>query len=182
MRTRLSRGQPIFAPPPPLFPSDKLERRHTVILRKRDCLLTGGGGGGGWEEAKSYEGEKAWHSTVKYSLCTGAFLYAPNRFLLISSKFWMGGRVGGSSNITALLPHPPNPPVQRGRSRRGRMKVGRVRGVKAERAESKGENQWGPSRRGRFGGGRSRRGRIRGGRVRGIDAEGADCSPHPPLP
>ncbi len=29
-------------------------------------------------------------------LCTGtrAFLYAPNSFLLISNKFWVGGRVG----------------------------------------------------------------------------------------
>ncbi len=33
-----------------------------------------------------------------YTLCTGAFLYAPNSLLLISNKFWMWERmeVGGA--------------------------------------------------------------------------------------
>jgi hypothetical protein len=30
-----------------------------------------------------------------FFLCTGAFLYGPYSFLMISNSFWMGGRVGG---------------------------------------------------------------------------------------
>ncbi len=35
---------------------------------------------------------------ILFILCTGAFLYAPYSFLLISNKFWMegGGRFGGA--------------------------------------------------------------------------------------
>ncbi len=33
---------------------------------------------------------------------SGAFLYAPYSFLLISNKFWIGGRVGGSSAVMLL--------------------------------------------------------------------------------
>jgi hypothetical protein len=35
-------------------------------------------------------------------VCTGAFLYAPYSFLLISNKFWMGGRVGGAVRLCYL--------------------------------------------------------------------------------
>jgi hypothetical protein len=35
-------------------------------------------------------------------LCTGAFLYALYSFLLISIKFWMGGRVGVRSAVMLL--------------------------------------------------------------------------------
>ncbi len=35
-------------------------------------------------------------------LCTGAFLYAPYSFLLIYNKFWIWGRVGGSSAVMLL--------------------------------------------------------------------------------
>ncbi len=41
----------------------------------------------------------------KNLLCTGAFLYAPYSFLLISNKFWMvagGGEAGGSSAVLLL--------------------------------------------------------------------------------
>jgi hypothetical protein len=60
LRTRLSRGPLIFAPPPPPppFPSDKLKRRHTGIPRKRDNLLTG--------EGRGKEQKKAWSSTVRH--------------------------------------------------------------------------------------------------------------------
>jgi hypothetical protein len=34
-------------------------------------------------------------SVLYKTLCTGASLYAPSSLLLISSKFWMGGGVGG---------------------------------------------------------------------------------------
>jgi hypothetical protein len=38
------------------------------------------------------------HCTLKYILCTGAFLYAPYSLLLISNKFWMGkGESGGEA-------------------------------------------------------------------------------------
>ncbi len=33
-------------------------------------------------------------------LCTGAFLYAPYSFLLISYKFWMGGGGGQCGYVT----------------------------------------------------------------------------------
>jgi hypothetical protein len=65
-----------------------------------------------------------------YTLCTGAFLYAPYSLLLISNKFLDGGEVGGQcGNVTLLhwrgegeggacgkvtLSHPPPPslPIQ----------------------------------------------------------------------
>jgi hypothetical protein len=45
---------------------------------------------------------KLW-SRWEYSvLSTGTFLYISYSFLLISYKFWIGGRVGGSSAVMLL--------------------------------------------------------------------------------
>jgi hypothetical protein len=40
--------------------------------------------------------------TISEILCTGAFLYALYSFLLLSSKFWTGGRVGGAVQLCYL--------------------------------------------------------------------------------
>ncbi len=59
---------------------------------------------GSWAGAARYIGVSPGQLYV--DLCTGAFLYAPYSFLLISNKFWMGGRVGGAvllCYLTALV-------------------------------------------------------------------------------
>ncbi len=40
------------------------------------------------------------HSRGHITVCTGAFLYVPYSFLLISNKFW---RVGGKGVVAVLL-------------------------------------------------------------------------------
>ncbi len=64
-------------PPPPSFPVNKLNRRHTWRLRKRDNLLSREGGGVG-RGAKPYDAEKAW------------YWYSINHQILSASSQWEG--------------------------------------------------------------------------------------------